>query len=314
MLDIWRKKESVANQEELFERIASDIESQGYSINPCALDPVLANQLYLYIGEMDDSRFNAAGIGRGEGFTQSRFVRKDEICWITGESATGRHWLNWADALKEYLNRRLFLGLFSFESHYAHYSPGDFYKRHLDAFQGQTNRILSLVVYLNPGWVSQGGGELVLYKNQDDQEGIKVTPLMGTVVAFLSEEFPHEVLAANHDRYSIAGWFRVNTSTANKVDPALANEITNILMNDERYNLHDWNRNNIYPKAKDESIAQLTSDTILRLRCFLISKKIDELLEETKGNTQNQHKAILEDVMSYKKLDNLLSRKLKKPL
>ena len=34
-----------------------------------------------------------------------------------------------------------------------------------------------------------------------------------------SKEFPHEVLPANRDRYSVAGWFRVNTSLANKADP-----------------------------------------------------------------------------------------------
>ncbi|MEC7468361.1 MAG: 2OG-Fe(II) oxygenase, partial [Pseudomonadota bacterium] len=32
-------------------------------------------------------------------------------------------------------------------------------------------------------------------------------------------EFPHEVLPATRDRFSIAGWFRVNNSTAQRVDP-----------------------------------------------------------------------------------------------
>jgi SM-20-related protein len=48
---------------------------------------------------------------------------------------------------------------------------------------------------------------------------LSVQPLHGTVVVFLSEEFPHEVLPASRDRYSIAGWFRVNGSTAERVDP-----------------------------------------------------------------------------------------------
>jgi len=46
-----------------------------------------------------------------------------------------------------------------------------------------------------------------------------VLPQLGTLVVFLSEEFPHEVLAAQRDRYSIAGWFRVNSSTAQQIDP-----------------------------------------------------------------------------------------------
>lgn len=39
---------------------------------------------------------------------------------------------------------------------------------------------------------------------------------------FLSEEFPHEVLPASRERYSIAGWFRVNGNGAGRVDPPLS--------------------------------------------------------------------------------------------
>jgi SM-20-related protein len=117
------------------------------------------------------------------------------------------------------LNQRLFLGLFSFESHYAHYAPGAYYKRHYDAFRGEANRVLSVVCYLNPNWSASDGGELVLYRDEQDREGLKVVPLYGTVVVFLSEEFPHEVLPASRDRYSVAGWFRVNCSIDNKIDP-----------------------------------------------------------------------------------------------
>ena len=63
------------------------------------------------------------------------------------------------------------------------------------------------------------GGELVLYQNDEDTTGIRVTPALGTVVLFLSEEFPHEVKPASQNRFSIAGWYRVNTSIGNKIDP-----------------------------------------------------------------------------------------------
>src|SRR5690606_33675317 len=111
--------------------------------------------------------------------------------------------------------------LFSFESHFAHYGTGDFYKKHLDAFKGETNRVLSLVYYLNPGWLPEDGGELKLYLSEDEGRTINVTPAFGTLVVFLSEDFPHEVLPAKRDRYSIAGWFRVNTSCTDRVDPPL---------------------------------------------------------------------------------------------
>ena len=205
----------------LFSLIANDIESQGYSIRSEALPVELAISLWSYLQTMETMKFKSAGIGRGEGYLENEFVRSDEICWITGETEASKKWLDWTSNLQSFLNRRLFLGLFSFESHFSHYGPGDYYKRHYDAFRGEVNRILSVVVYFNTGWTSADSGELVLYKDDDDKEGIKVVPLLGTFVTFLSEEFPHEVLASNRDRYSISGWFRVNTSVTDRVDPPL---------------------------------------------------------------------------------------------
>lgn len=208
-----------SNETTLFEQIASDIERQGYSIKPCALPESLVLDLTHHQQSMSDAHFHTAGIGRGEDHLQNDFVRTDEICWITGESEAGENWLNWAAQFKDFLNRRLFLGLFSFESHFAHYAPGKYYRRHYDAFRGEANRVLSLVIYLNSGWQPQDGGELVIYKDDHDKEGIRVSPTLGTIVTFLSEEFPHEVLPACRDRHSIAGWFRVNTSINGKIDP-----------------------------------------------------------------------------------------------
>lgn len=205
--------------EYLFARIADDIYAQGYSICDDAMPASLVQSLRTQRDSMSEAQFDAAGIGRGMEHQQNERVRSDEICWITGESEAGRHWLAWSADLQTYLNRRLFLGLFSFESHFAHYAPGAFYKRHVDAFRGEANRVLSVVVYLNPAWGTADGGELVLYRDEADQKGLRVAPRMGTIVVFLSEEFPHEVLPAGRDRHSIAGWYRVNTSEENRVDP-----------------------------------------------------------------------------------------------
>lgn len=203
----------------LFARIASDLRENGYSINPDALPEGLGEKLYQHLGTMEQEQFDRAGIGRDRQLMQDSSVRRDEICWITGESEAGREWLDWTRDMQVFLNRQLFLGLFSFESHFAHYREGAFYKRHLDAFAGEGNRVLSVVVYLNHDWAPEHGGELVLFTDNDDFDGVKVTPGFGTVLVFLSEEFPHEVRATNRDRYSVAGWFRLNTSTSDKVDP-----------------------------------------------------------------------------------------------
>jgi SM-20-related protein len=79
--------------------------------------------------------------------------------------------------------------------------------------------VLSVVVYLNSDWAADDGGELVLYKDAEDRERLRVTPLAGTLVVFLSEDFPHEVLPAKRDRFSIAGWYRVNASSSDTLDP-----------------------------------------------------------------------------------------------
>ncbi|WP_105903103.1 2OG-Fe(II) oxygenase [Vibrio gangliei] len=203
----------------LFESIANHLADTGYSIHPNALPAGLLHSLHEHLHSMPEYYFKRAGIGRDDNLMLNQFVRKDEVCWINGDSRAGREWLDWAGQLQQYLNRRLFLGLFSFESHFAHYSPGDFYKTHKDAFKGQSNRVVSLVVYLNPDWNKEDQGELVIYQDESNEELIRVTPGFGTIVAFLSEDFPHEVLPANRDRYSIAGWFRVNGSDTQRVDP-----------------------------------------------------------------------------------------------
>ncbi len=101
-------------------------------------------------------------------------------------------------------------------------------------------------------------------------------------------------------------------SFVNHLDPVLASDVTNILMNEERYNLHNWEKNNIFPKQKDVSIAQLVSETILTLRCYLIDRKVDEIKQDTQDEVD--HRALLEDVLNYSNLKMLLSRKLSRVL
>lgn len=103
-------------------------------------------------------------------------------------------------------------------------------------------------------------------------------------------------------------------SFVNKVDVELANEITTILMEDERYALDNWQRMNIYPKDKKDSVAQLVSETILSLRCFLIEQKVLEFQQETLRNRSDVNRNVLEEVKDYSALKMLLSRKLNRVL
>jgi DNA primase len=98
-----------------------------------------------------------------------------------------------------------------------------------------------------------------------------------------------------------------------EIDPNLAPFVSDILMNDERYRLHNWEKNNIFPKRKDISVAQLVSETILNLRCFLIDQKVNEFKDST-HDISADNTSILEDVLNYSNLKMLLSRKLNRVL
>ena len=203
--------------EDQFDQIANALYREGWIVLPDFIDDSTWLALLQRAQSIED--YSRAGIGRGDDFQENRFVRTDHICWLNPANTVDNLWLGLMERLRTALNRRLFLGLFEFESHYAKYEPGQYYRRHLDAFKGQGNRVVSVVCYLNPAWQPADGGELVIYPdNQPD--GIRFLPQAGTVAVFLSEDFPHEVLASQRQRFSIAGWFRVNASTADRIDPA----------------------------------------------------------------------------------------------
>tara|TARA_B100000767_G_scaffold41714_1_gene35375 strand:+ start:12549 stop:14501 length:1953 start_codon:yes stop_codon:yes gene_type:complete len=94
-----------------------------------------------------------------------------------------------------------------------------------------------------------------------------------------------------------------------RLDGELSSLVSNILMNDEQYQLHDWEKKNIFVKSRDSQVPQLVNETILTLRKLLIDKKIEELQEKIK-DTEEHNAEILEDVMSYYQLKRVVSRKL----
>jgi len=199
-----------------FESLARGLEAHGFAVQPDGLPQDVALALKNYVVKVGDDGYHAAAVGRGLDQQRNRFVRRDLIHWLGAGNPALAPWRAWTESLRLHLNRQLFLGLFSFESHLAHYRPGDFYRTHVDAFQGEANRVVSLVCYLNENWNEGDGGELVLYTAVG---AVAVRPVFGTVALFLSGEIPHEVKATQRDRYSVAGWFRLNGSSPDRVDP-----------------------------------------------------------------------------------------------
>ncbi len=202
---------------DLFEVIAAALESRGYIILPGVLSADLIDSLFGYFKRLGERDFKKAGIGRDLDHRINRFVRTDRIVWLENDAVATQPYLDWMESLRLALNERLFLGLFDYECHYAHYPRGAFYKKHLDAFKGGVNRIISTVLYLNPNWMPADGGELLLYSPDDGRLLERVEPRYGRLVLFLSDRFPHEVLTVNKPRHSISGWFRVNSR--NRVIP-----------------------------------------------------------------------------------------------
>jgi len=200
-----------------FHTITEGLYEKGWVVVPDFLDQ--SRWLSLFMRARAIADYTPAGIGRGGAFQENSFVRNDSICWLGDSYDCDVYWLDLMEQLRKVINSKLFLGLFEFESHFARYNPGSFYKRHLDAFKGQGIRIVSVVLYLNPQWQQGEGGELVIYP-EDNLQGIAVAPCGGTLAVFLSEDFPHEVLPATRTRFSIAGWFRVNMTTGYHLDPA----------------------------------------------------------------------------------------------
>ncbi|MBL6692242.1 MAG: 2OG-Fe(II) oxygenase [Pseudomonadales bacterium] len=197
---------------EWFEKFATDLSEQDFSICPGALPPTVFEALSRKRESLTDADYSDASIGRRFKEQRNRFVRTNRVHWLLEEDDAISSWRHWSFKLRRYLNRHLYLGLESFESHIALYEPGDFYKLHIDAFRGERNRIISLVTYLNDSWQPGQGGELVLYP--ENGEPVRVIPEAGTVVLFLSEVVPHEVMLTNRVRHSVSGWFRVRSTSS----------------------------------------------------------------------------------------------------
>lgn len=195
---------------------------QGWYVGKGVIDPALCQALQgelLHLAAHD--ALDEAGIGRGQQHLLRKDIRGDAIHWLDRESEAQRHYLDAMAELQRSLNQALFLGLFEYEAHFAHYPAGAFYQRHLDSFRGRANRVISTVGYLTPDWPADGGGEMVIYDPDDpSREVARVVPEAGTLACFLSETIPHEVLPTRLPRTSIAGWFRRNASLGGVLDPA----------------------------------------------------------------------------------------------
>jgi SM-20-related protein len=127
-------------------------------------------------------------------------VRGDLTAWLD-DSPLHPHFTR----LMQELNDGGWLGLRGYQVQLACYpGEGAHYARHVDAPPGHLLRRVTGIVYLNPLWRPEHGGQLRLHLNPV----VDVEPKLDRLVVFLSEKVPHEVLPAHAPRYAATAWFR----------------------------------------------------------------------------------------------------------
>ncbi|MBU6960093.1 2OG-Fe(II) oxygenase [Pseudomonas sp. CVAP len=189
-------------------RIVDDLATHGWSQQNIFLPQALTLELAAECRKRAaEGELAPAAVGRGPFSEIREGIRGDHIQWLElGQDEACDSYLGLMDSLREAMNRGLFLGLEDFESHFALYPPGAFYRKHVDRFRDDDRRMVSAVIYLNDAWLPEHGGQLRMYLEEGREHD--VVPTGGCLVVFLSGEVPHEVLPATRERLSLTGWFR----------------------------------------------------------------------------------------------------------
>ena len=193
----------------MIDRIIKDLAEKGWCALPDFLPTDLVHNLALEAENLHQTgTLTPAATGQGEQRQIRTSLRGDSIHWLNEEPATAAQaeFLSLMGMLRLAVNRELQLGLFELEVHFARYPAGAGYGKHLDVFQNDSRRTLSVICYLNENWKSEYGGQLRI--DLEDGSSVEILPQGGTLACFLSHRFLHEVLPSNRPRLSITGWFK----------------------------------------------------------------------------------------------------------
>lgn len=197
----------------LYEQIIDDLMLQKFSIadNFFSSEEVAALRKSL-LGKFEEDQFKKSAIGNQANEQILDAVRGDFILWLdeNSDNSAEKMYFNRINDFVQYLNRTCFLGIQDKEFHYALYPEGTFYKRHLDTFQNDSRRKLSMVCYLNEEhWQMDYGGELTIYVDENGVETERnIVPVQGRMVIFESQVLEHEVKPVKQPRLSITGWLK----------------------------------------------------------------------------------------------------------
>lgn len=190
----------------MVDQILQELEREGFCLIPQFLDPA-ALKTFNEFFETHKTEFLEARVGTKGNRMRDESIRGDYTYWLDplNIDQTFLPIFSFLNELRDRINARFFLGLQEYECHLAYYPPGTFYNKHLDRFKKDSSRRLTFIFYLNQEWKVEDGGELVVYDQQGNVHRT-IYPMPGTLVTFLSDEFPHEVKAGKKERRSFTGW------------------------------------------------------------------------------------------------------------
>ncbi|MFC4892109.1 2OG-Fe(II) oxygenase [Pseudofrancisella aestuarii] len=191
-----------------YERIISEYLNNGYSIVENWLENDETDLLRKELATLNkEDKFRKSAVGNRLSETIEKSIRGDFIFWLDETKYANAFFLKTNDFVN-YLNKTCFAGIISKEFHYAIYPTGTFYKKHIDTFQNDDRRVISIVCYLNKNWTINNGGELKLYLKDGTKE---ISPTNGKIIIFDSKTIEHEVLPVlSGKRLSITGWLKTS--------------------------------------------------------------------------------------------------------
>ncbi len=93
-------------------------------------------------------------------------------------------------------------------------------------------------------------------------------------------------------------------------NPSISGMVTNILMDEEKYELSNWERKEVFVTETAKILPKLVTDAILNLRRVLIEVKINAIIKEAQNNDSDDKVPDFEEVANYIELKKLLYEKL----
>jgi DNA primase len=90
-----------------------------------------------------------------------------------------------------------------------------------------------------------------------------------------------------------------------------ARMVADLIMGEDRYQLHKWDEKQIFVRTKDQTVAVSVLDTILNFRRLLIEEKVADVLSSLSSDVSpEEHTEKLTTIMKYNKLRQYLGKRL----